>query len=364
MNKLIKMKIDLIAGARPNFVKIAALYYANKSISDKFSFRLIHTGQHYDEKLSGVFFKELGIPHPHFNLGVGSSSHAKQTGAIMVGYEEVLMKSKPDLVIVVGDVNSTMACTIAAKKLNIKVAHIEAGIRSGDMHMPEEINRILTDSITDYFFTTTPNASRNLLDSGKKEEQIHLVGNTMIDTLIKNRKNFKRPGLWKTLKLNERDYFILTLHRPGNVDEENSLKTLLFQINDASKNFPVIFPVHPRTEAVIKKLALELKNIRFVSPLSYLEFNYLVERSKAVITDSGGITEEATFFNIPCITLRESTERPETVSEGTNELAGTNPDKIRKYFERIFAGTWKLGRVPENWDGNTGERILNILEKL
>ncbi|MCM4154696.1 UDP-N-acetylglucosamine 2-epimerase (non-hydrolyzing) [Gramella sp. AN32] len=355
------MKIDLIAGARPNFVKIAALYYAYRSIGNNFDFRLIHTGQHYDEKLSGIFFKELGIPKPDFNLEVGSGSHAEQTAAIMIGYEQILKKSKPELVIVVGDVNSTMACSIVAKKLNIKVAHIEAGIRSGDNTMPEEINRIVTDSISDYFFTTTRNASNNLLKSGKNENQIYFVGNTMIDTLVKNRKNFKRPECWNTFKLNEREYFIMTLHRPNNVDEEKTFKNILAEINYSSKGLPVIFPVHPRTEAVIKTLTSEVKNIRFISPLSYLEFNYLVERSKAVITDSGGITEEATFFKVPCITLRESTERPETVREGTNELAGNDPDKISKYFERISTGQWKIGKVPEYWDGKTGERILQGL---
>lgn len=364
MKKPIEMKVDLIAGARPNFVKIAALYYANSVFDGHFDFRLIHTGQHYDDKLSGVFFQQLGIPEPDHNLGVGSGSHAEQTAAIMMGYEKILKDKRPDLVIVVGDVNSTMACAIVAKKLSIRVAHIEAGIRSGDLGMPEEINRILTDSITDYFFTTTPGASQNLLDTGKKQDQIHLVGNTMIDTLIENRKKFIQPDLWYTFNLKEGEYFVLTLHRPTNVDEENSLKKLLVLINDASKEVPVIFPVHPRTAVAIKKLELEFRNIRFVSPLSYLEFNYLVERSKAVITDSGGITEEATFFNIPCITLRDSTERPETVWEGTNKLVGTDPNKIRKCFKKIFNGNWKKGRVPEYWDGKTGERILKILNKL
>jgi UDP-N-acetylglucosamine 2-epimerase (non-hydrolysing) len=358
------MNIDLIAGARPNFVKIAALYYAINSFKGNFKFRLIHTGQHYDEKLSGIFFEQLGIPKPDFNLGVGSDSHAKQTAAIMIAYEEVLLKSRPDLVVVVGDVNSTMACAIVAKKLNIKVAHIEAGIRSGDLSMPEEINRILTDSITDYFFTTTQRASMNLMALGKKEEQIYLVGNTMIDTLVKNRNKFRKPDLWKANKLNEGEYFVLTLHRPANVDEENNLKNLLMEINQASNGLPVIFPVHPRTEVVLKKNGLELKNIQIVPPLSYLEFNYLLERSKAVITDSGGITEEATFFNIPCITLRDSTERPETVTEGTNELAGKDLDKIRNLFERILFGDWKSGMVPEFWDGKTGERILQALVQL
>ncbi len=359
------MQIDLIAGARPNFMKIApiieAIKKAQKDEKD-ISYRLVHTGQHYDKKMSGSFFEELGIPEPDINLGSGSGTQAEQTATIMTRYEKVLMENRPDLVMVVGDVTSTMACSIAAKKLNnIKVAHVEGGIRSGDLTMPEEINRMVTDAITDYFFTTSETANENLRRAGVKEEQIFFVGNTMIDTLLKNRNRFIKPPVWENLQLEEGKYIVMTLHRPANVDEEGKLKKLLREIIDNSHGLPLIFPVHPRTAKILEHLEIKDPKLHTIDPLGYLEFNYLVEHAKAVVTDSGGITEETTVMGIPCMTLRDNTERPETITIGTNELIGTNPKAIKPAMEKLFSGEWKKGEIPELWDGKTAERIVEAL---
>lgn len=358
------MKIDLIAGARPNFVKIASLIHANYELKNKITFRLIHTGQHYDKSLSDSFFEQLQLPQPDVNLNSGSSTQAKQTSAIMVGYEEVLLKNIPDICIVVGDVTSSMACAITAKKMNIKLAHIEAGIRSGDPQMPEEINRILIDSIADYFFTTTQSASDYLISIRKPINSIFFVGNTMIDTLLKYKPSFKKPMIWDLLNLSSKNYFVITLHRPGNVDGNNSLKPLLLEILNNTKDLPVIFPAHPRTALTLKKFSLTNSRLHIIDPLSYLEFNYLVENAKAVITDSGGITEETTVLGVPCMTIRNNTERPETVSIGTNELIGTNRKEIAPALNKLFSGNWKKGGIPELWDGKTGNRIISILGSL
>lgn len=362
------MKVDLIAGARPNFMKIAPIIEAIEKASKKggnISYRLVHTGQHYDKKMSGNFFEELNIPEPHINLEAGSGTQAEQTATIMVRYEKALIDSRPDLVLVVGDVTSTMACSIAAKKLdNIKVAHVEGGIRSGDMTMPEEINRMVTDSITDYFFTTSDTANANLKKSGVDNERIFFVGNTMIDTLLKNRTRFKKPSVWDACRLNKHGYIVMTLHRPANVDEESKLKDLLDEIINNSMDIPLIFPVHPRTAKVLEHLGVSHYKLHTIEPLGYLEFNYLVENAKAVITDSGGITEETTVMGIPCMTLRNNTERPETISIGTNELLGTDPKSIRPALEKLFSGKWKTGSVPPLWDGHTSERIVKHLLNL
>ena len=359
------MLIDIIAGARPNFMKIAPIIEAiDKAKNDghKIDYRLVHTGQHYDSKMSGDFFSQLGIPEPHINLEAGGGTQAEQTAAIMVRYEKVLMEQRPDLVLVVGDVTSTMACSITAKKLNnIKVAHVEAGIRSGDLTMPEEINRIVTDSLTDYFFTTTEIANNNLLHSGISAERIFLVGNTMIDTLLKNQHRFIKPDIWQQANLLTKMYFILTLHRPANVDDENTLKELLKEIITNANGLPVIFPVHPRTAKNMQTIGLLAPNLYLIEPLSYLEFNYLVEHSLCVITDSGGITEETTVLGIPCITLRTTTERPETVEIGTNELIGIDPKAIKPTIDKLLHGNWKKGGIPPLWDGKTGERIIEKL---
>ena len=346
-------------------MKIAPIIEAIEKASKEgkeISYRLIHTGQHYDKKMSGNFFDELGIPEPDINLEAGSGSQAEQTATIMVRYEKVLTEKRPDLVMVVGDVTSTMACSIAAKKLNnIKVAHVEGGIRSGDLTMPEEINRMVTDAITDYFFTTSATANKNLRKAGVREDQIFFVGNTMIDTLLKNRSSFKKPAVWEELHLEEGKYIVMTLHRPANVDEEQKLRQLMQEIIDNSHGLPLVFPVHPRTAKVLEHLGISNSKLHTIEPLGYLEFNFLVEHSKAVITDSGGITEEATVMGIPCMTLRDNTERPETVDVGTNELVGTNPKNIKPAMDRLFAGEWKKGEVPELWDGKTSERIIEAL---
>lgn len=361
--------LDLIVGARPNFMKIAPLIRAvdrkNKE-GAYLEYRLVHTGQHYDRNMSGSFFEELGIPEPHVNLNAGSGTQAEQTSGIMLGYEKLLLQKKPDICIVVGDVTSTMACSIAAKKMLVPVAHIEGGIRSGDMTMPEEINRIVTDSITDYFFTTSETANENLRKCGVSNDQIFFVGNTMIDTLINSRPRFRKPPIWNELQLEAKNYIVLTLHRPNNVDDSANLQRLLDEIINSSGGLPVVFPVHPRTRKVLGSSVNSLvsRNIHLTEPLGYLEFNYLVERAKAVITDSGGITEETTVMSVPCMTLRNSTERPETVTMGTNELLGTNPDAIAPAMHRLLSGHWKKGSIPHLWDGHTSERIVEIICKL
>ena len=361
------MRITIIAGARPNFIKIAPILDAiNLSIKggNDISYRLVHTGQHYDKNMSDTFFQQLGISNPDINLECGGGTQAEQTANIMVKFERELMRNPTDLVVVVGDVTSTMACTIVAKKLNIKVAHVEAGIRSGDITMPEEINRIVTDSLTDYFFTTSRKANENLLKQGKDSERIFFVGNTMIDTLIKQRLKFIQPEIWRQVGLEERNYIVLTLHRPANVDGEYKLKELLEVIVKQSRTLKIVFPVHPRTAKKLTEIGFMNPQMCLVEPLSYLEFNYLVEKAKCVITDSGGITEETTVLGVPCITLRDSTERPETVEIGTNELIGKDPSAIEPYMDIIFSGKWKKGGIPEFWDGKTSERIINILNKI
>ncbi len=282
----------------------------------------------------------------------------------MIGYEKVLQEKKPMVCIVVGDVTSTMACSITAQKIGVKVAHVEAGIRSYDWTMPEEINRLVTDSITNYFFTTTSLASNNLKRSGVNEENIYFVGNTMIDSLISNRSSFIKPKIWDEKNLKKNCYLVITLHRPANVDNLDTLNSILLEIVNNCTNFPIIFPVHPRTLKNIIKLNLNYDNLYLVDPMTYLEFNFLVENSMAVITDSGGITEETTFMGIPCITLRANTERPETITIGTNELIGTNPSAIKPALEKLFNNEWKKGSIPELWDGYAGERIISTLLSL
>lgn len=358
------MLIDIIAGARPNFMKIAPIIEAiekEKQTGKDIDYRLVHTGQHYDKNMSGSFFDELGIPEPHVNLDSGGGTQAEQTAHIMIAFEKDLLKHPADLVLVVGDVTSTMACSIVAKKLCVKVAHVEAGIRSFDLTMPEEINRMVTDSIADYFFTTTPLANHNLKTYGAKDEQIFFVGNVMIDTLLKNKSRFKQPKVFNELQLKPREYFVITLHRPANVDEEGKLKHLMDEIINNVQGLPVIFPVHPRTAKILSGMGIGAPNLHMIEPLGYLEFNYLVQHAKAVITDSGGITEETTVMGIPCLTLRDNTERPETITIGTNELIGTNPDAIKPALQKLFAGEWKKGGVPEMWDGKTSPRIVQHL---
>ena len=361
------MKVTLIAGARPNFMKIAPMIHAIQKAEKEgkdIHYRLVHTGQHYDRQMSETFFEELNIPHPDVNLGCGGGSQAEQTAAIMVAFEKDLMVHPTDLVLVVGDVTSTMACSIVAKKLCTKVAHVEAGIRSWDLTMPEEINRMVTDCLADFFFTTSEVANNNLRKAGVPDSKVFFVGNVMIDTLLANRPRFVKPAIYDTLQLQPKQFLTLTMHRPANVDEAEKLKHLMHEIVTNVHGLPVVFPIHPRTAKVFNELGIVADNLHIVEPLGYLEFNYLVERSKAVITDSGGITEETTVMGVPCITLRDNTERPETCTIGTNELIGTNPDHIKPALDRLFKGQWKKGGIPPLWDGHAAERIVNVLEEL
>jgi UDP-N-acetylglucosamine 2-epimerase (non-hydrolysing) len=362
------MLIDIIAGARPNFMKIAPIIRALEAravAGGPLRYRLVHTGQHYDARLSGAFFEQLGIPAPDVNLEVGSGTQAEQTAAIMVGYERLLLDAPSRLCLVVGDVTSTMACAIAAQKLGIPVAHVEGGIRSGDWTMPEEINRMVTDSITHWFFTTSDFANANLRRAGVADERIFFVGNTMIDTLLANLDRLRPPGCWDELGLQPGGYFVVTLHRPANVDAGVDLARLLAAIGAGTRGLPVIFPVHPRTAKTLGQMADLPAHLHLVEPQPYLEFNWLVKHAKAVITDSGGITEETTVLGVPCLTLRDSTERPETVSIGTNALIGTDPPaKLAPALERLFAGEWQQGGIPPLWDGRTGERIVAALERV
>ena len=411
------MLITLIAGARPNFMKIAPLIKAIQKAHAEgkdIHYRLVHTGQHYDKNMSDTFFEELGIPMPDVNLGCGGGTQAEQTANIMVAFERDLMANPTDLVLVVGDVTSTMACSIVAKKLNTRVCHVEAGIRSWDLTMPEEINRMVTDSLADYMFTTSEVANKNLLLQGASlevrgerievkgeengEADIHAsrliaslphnlpvleeeqyafkrnvqrvwwVGNVMIDTLLANRARFRRPAVYDELGLQEKNYVVMTMHRPANVDEEQHLKALMEQIITNVHGLPIIFPIHPRTAKIFynlwgneEQLAQLFPNLHIVAPMGYLEFNYLVEHAKVVVTDSGGITEETTVMGVPCITLRDNTERPETCTIGTNRLIGTNPQAVKPALDALFAGEWQLGAIPPLWDGHTAERIVEIL---
>jgi UDP-N-acetylglucosamine 2-epimerase (non-hydrolysing) len=359
--------IDIIAGARPNFMKIAPVIEAivsSRSRGGSLGYRLIHTGQHYDRAMSGTFFEQLGIPEPDVNLEVGSGTHAEQTGAIMACYEKVLQAERPAATVVVGDVNSTMACAITARKMGVPVAHVEAGIRSRDWSMPEEINRVVTDSISNWFFTTSENANHNLLSEGVDSGRIHFVGNTMIDTLLRQLSRLRPAPELAPMRLVPRGYLVLTLHRPANVDRVDRLRDLLGTLSHNSGDLPVVFPVHPRTSRILADLPDRYPNLHQIPPLGYLEFIHLVRDAKAVVTDSGGITEETTVLGVPCLTLRDNTERPETVTLGTNELIGTNPACLPPALERVLQGQWKQGRIPPLWDGRAAERIVATLEEV
>jgi UDP-N-acetylglucosamine 2-epimerase (non-hydrolysing) len=361
------MHITLIAGTRPNFVKIAPIIHAIWKVQQEgvdIEFRLVHTGQHYDRSMSGSFFEDLNIPEPDKNLEVGSGTQAEQTAAIMIGFEKELLKFPTDLVIVVGDVTSTMACALVTKKMNLPLAHIEGGIRSFDMTMPEEINRKVTDSITDLFFTTSHFANENLNKEGIDASKIHFVGNVMIDTLMAQLNKLREPVLFRKNSLGNQKYLVLTLHRPANVDDPDNLKKLLLTIQKNSQDCPVIFPVHPRTKKVMQENKIVVPHLITTEPLSYAEFNYLVKHSFGVITDSGGITEETTVLRIPCMTLRANTERPETCVVGTNELIGTDPDNLSTALKKLFSGSWKKGEIPELWDGKAAERIISKIRTI
>ncbi len=359
------MMIDLIAGARPNFMKIAPIVRAlkaRKAEGGRLRHRIIHTGQHYDRQMSEVFFDQLGLPHPDLNLGVGSGSHAAQVGAIMQAYEKVIEARRPAACLVVGDVNSTMACAITAQKLHVPVGHVEAGIRSGDWTMPEEINRLVTDAITNWFFTTSRGAGANLAAAGVDKERIVFVGNTMIDTLKANLKRLIPPE--EIASPEPGSYVLLTMHRPANVDDTARFRVMLETLIAAAEERPVIYPAHLRTRAQLDSFADELPGrLHIIGPQPYLQFIWLLKHAAAVVTDSGGVTEEATVLGIPCMTLRDTTERPETITEGTNELLGVDPGALAPAFARLYAGDWKTGRAPERWDGQAGARIVAALER-
>ncbi len=356
----------LVCGARPNFMKVAPILAAMKK-SGRLSPYLVHTGQHYDEKMSKSFFDLLNIPRPDIDLEVGSGTHAEQTGKIMVAFEKVCQSEKPDLVLVVGDVNSTMACTITAKKLWIPVAHVEAGLRSFDMKMPEEINRMVTDAICDLFFTTDPDANANLKTAGVEASKIHFAGNVMIDTLLANLEKARDNSILEDLGVTRKKYAFLTMHRPSNVDNQEILHALLGAFEYIQKKIPIVFPAHPRTLKMMDAFGFfpwlkSMENLKVCEPLNYHQMLKLNSESLFALTDSGGLQEETTVLGIPCITMRENTERPVTVEVGTSEVVGADPEKIKSAADRILAGRWKKGGIPEGWDGKAGERIVRGIE--
>lgn len=363
------LKVINVVGARPNFMKMAPLIEAMEQHPEAIQQVLVHTGQHYDEKMSQSFFVDLGMPRPDIDLGVGSGSHAEQTARIMVAFEKVCQDEQPDLVIVVGDVNSTMACTITAKKLGIRVAHVEAGLRSRDMSMPEEINRLCTDVLCDYLFTTDYIAGQNLQAEGVDKQKIFFVGNVMIDTLMKHREMASQLDLSQKLGVVPQGYATLTLHRPGNVDDREVLKGILEAIQEISHTLPVIFPIHPRTRKMVESFGLsdffnsseQVRGIWITEPLGYLEFLHLNMGARLVLTDSGGLQEESTVLGVPCITMRPNTERPITCEEGTNTLVGNEKSAILREARRVLSGQSCVGKVPEKWDGKAAERIVGIL---
>lgn len=362
------IRIINIVGTRPNFMKIAPIMQA-MSASDRIEPILLHTGQHYDAQMSDNFFKELNIPRPAISLEIGSDTHARQVAHIMEKFDVVCDEVKPDAILVVGDVNSTMACSLVAAKKGIKIIHVEAGIRSGDRTMPEEINRLVTDSIADYLLPPSQDAVENLLKEGHNPDSIQLVGNIMIDTLIMHQEHINSSRILDTFGVNEKEYVALTLHRPSNVDDPVTFRRILEALKSIQSKIRIIFPIHPRTRKMIKDLGLEetfaaMPGLTLCDPLGYFDFGRLVSGARFVMTDSGGIQEETTVYGIPCITLRENTERPITVTEGTNELAGSDTKKITEYALQILDGKWKTGNIPELWDGKTAERIVSFIEKV
>jgi UDP-N-acetylglucosamine 2-epimerase (non-hydrolysing) len=360
------IKIICTCGARPNFMKIAPLTRVFK-LNGSFETLLVHTGQHYDENMSRLFFKQLEIPQPDINLEVGSASHAVQTAEIMKRFEPVVLDFKPDYVLVVGDVNSTIACGLVAVKLGVKLIHVEAGLRSFDRTMPEEINRLLTDAISDLLFTTERSAIENLKNEGIPQEKIHFVGNVMIDTLLYNKEKSKQSEILENLKLKPQKYVVITLHRPANVDDIDNLTEIINAFEQIQKDIKLVFPIHPRTRKNLEKTHLEekiqsMKNLILLEPAGYLDFLCLVSNAAVVMTDSGGIQEETTILGIPCMTLRENTERPVTITEGTNRLVHiSTQDIIDNYNELRKAGFKTTGRIPELWDGKAAERITKII---
>lgn len=358
-------KIISVVGARPNFMKVAPLHRSLKKYKDKIRHLICHTGQHYDGKMSKIFFEDLDLPQPDFYLGVGSGSHAEQTAKIMIEFEKVLLAEKPDLIIVVGDVNSTIACGLVASKLNIKTAHVEAGLRSFDRTMPEEINRILTDSISDFLFVSEESGLVNLKKEGVDESKVFFVGNVMIDSLIHHLPKAGSSDIMREYKLEPSKFILVTLHRPSNVDSEEFIKELHLLFNKLSEKRKILFPIHPRTKKNFLNFGFksENNNIMLTDPIGYIDFLSLTKNAELIITDSGGIQEESTYLDIQCITVRNNTERPVTVNVGTNHLTGRDLKKVEEVALNILNGNKKRGKIPELWDGKTADRIAEILVK-
>jgi len=360
------MKIFNIVGARPNFMKIAPIHRRMQQNGNNIAPFLIHTGQHYDERMSKFFFNDLELPQPDVYLGVGSGSHAEQTAKIMIEFEKICFEQKPDLIVVVGDVNSTMACSIVASKLWIPVAHVEAGLRSFDRQMPEEINRLVTDALADYLFLTEKSGEENLLKEGVSPDKMHFVGNVMIDSLINFTEKAGASTIMNELNLKENHFVLVTLHRPSNVDEPQAFTRILDAFEEIQKHLPIVFPIHPRAQKNLERFGLgerikKMKNLKLLPPMGYLDFINLEMNCKFVITDSGGLQEETTYLGKPCLTVRENTERPVTAEKGTNEIVGTDTQKIISSAEKILANQWKKGQIPEYWDGRAAERIVDVL---
>ena len=364
-----KTKVSIVAGARPNFMKIAPIVRAFNRHAGIFDIQIVHTGQHYDRDMSDVFFEELEIPKPDHYLDVGSGSHAVQTAKVMTRFEEVCLKEQPDLVMVVGDVNSTLACSIVAKKLGIKVAHVEAGLRSGDLAMPEEINRMVTDAISDYFFVTEPSGVEHLTREGHSLDSIHFVGHVMIDNLFHQMAKLEQDGSAKypsaALKAEYSNYGVVTLHRPSNVDDREALSAIIRGLSTIATKLPLIFPIHPRTQARIQEFGLQLPaQVHTLAPLPFMEFLSLWKDARCVLTDSGGLQEETTATGVPCVTLRENTERPVTLTDGSNRLVGTDTEKMIRAVDDILAAPASTAhRRPELWDGKAAERIVATLAR-
>lgn len=356
-----------VVGARPNFMKVAPLHKALEVYADSIRHLVVHTGQHYDAAMSKVFFEDLNLPHPNFYLGVGSGSHAQQTARIMIEFEKVLESTKPDLVVVVGDVNSTVACALVSVKMGIPVAHVEAGLRSFDRTMPEEINRLMTDAVSEFLFVSEPSGLHHLEREGVDERKVYHVGNVMIDSLVHHRRKAASSSILKTLGLTDRGYTAVTLHRPSNVDEKANLEKVLSVFEQIADRTDIVFPIHPRTRKMLdqfglKRRAEEIRTLKLTEPIGYLDFLCLMDHASLVMTDSGGIQEETTYLGIPCLTLRENTERPITVEVGTNQICGLHVPLIVQRSLAVFEGTAKRGLVPELWDGKAAERIAGILQ--
>jgi UDP-N-acetylglucosamine 2-epimerase (non-hydrolysing) len=360
-------KIISVVGARPNFIKAAPIHKAFSKYSDSFTHLLCHTGQHYDEKMSKVFFEDLELPHPHFYLGVGSGSHAEQTARVMIEFEKVAAKERPDMILVYGDVNSTVACSLVASKLGIPVAHIEAGLRSFDRTMPEELNRMVTDVLANYLFVTEKSGLENLNREGVSREKIYFTGNVMIDSLVHYLPKAALSPICSSLGVAKGNYLLVTLHRPSNVDAKENLCNILTALNSLSEQCPVIFPVHPRTTKNIDSYGLRGligKNIILTDPIGYIDFLALIKDARLIVTDSGGIQEESTYLNVPCLTARENTERPITVEAGTNRLIGTDWRKIHDAAAALLNSAPLSGSIPELWDGHAAERIVDVVTTL